>query len=344
MDKNPLVSIIIPTFNRYSLLCETLDSVLNQTYTNLEAIVVDDHSTDETWDYLSNHPDPRIKPLRRQGSKGGGSVARNQGLTVASGEYILFLDSDDLISKNCLTQRVEALQKKPNLDFGVFPMLIFKETPFDLNILVNIDTGENSLDRFLKRDHPWLISQPLWKKSFLDKVGGFNEDLPSYQDYEFHIKTLSANPSFQFFDLPPDNYYRQHQGERIQHVNMTSDHIRSRKMMIELIINHLDRNNALNNQRKHYIARSIYQITQELIHGDIKRGKEVNEIWRISLEKKLIPFQLYQLIKLHLNLLTSPLGSIPGTARISNLLKKIFLQKWLEPFETTRLKIKYTPD
>src|SRR5947207_15233453 len=88
-----LVSVIIPSYNRANILGETLDSVLAQSYTEFEAIVVDDGSTDRTPDVVAEYTDPRVRYFYKP--NGGLSSARNFGLQLANGEFIAFLDSDD---------------------------------------------------------------------------------------------------------------------------------------------------------------------------------------------------------------------------------------------------------
>ena len=90
-----LVSVIIPTYNRSSFLKEAIQSVLNQSYNNFEIIVIDDGSEDETEKVIQSFNDSRIKYLKREHT-GSPAFIRNQGMKIAKGEYIAFLDSDDL--------------------------------------------------------------------------------------------------------------------------------------------------------------------------------------------------------------------------------------------------------
>ena len=96
MNKNPTVSVIIPTYNRAHLVDRAIQSVLNQTYKDFELIIVDDGSTDNTEDIIKEFQkkDERIKYIRHEENRGG-SAARNTGIKAAKGEYIAFLDSDD---------------------------------------------------------------------------------------------------------------------------------------------------------------------------------------------------------------------------------------------------------
>jgi glycosyltransferase involved in cell wall biosynthesis len=108
----PQVSIVIPTRNRRTLLAETIDSILAQTLANWELIVVDDASEDDTFSYVSGLGDRRIRAMRLE-QHAERSAARNTGLDVAKGEFILFLDDDDLLIESGLQTHVDALVHHP---------------------------------------------------------------------------------------------------------------------------------------------------------------------------------------------------------------------------------------
>src|ERR1051325_7839947 len=106
-QNHPLVSVIVPTYNRANLLRETIESVLAQTYPNIELIVVDDGSTDETPELLKQYDD-RLAYIRKQNA--GGTAARNTGILAAHGEYLNFLDHDDLFLPTKIERQVKILQ------------------------------------------------------------------------------------------------------------------------------------------------------------------------------------------------------------------------------------------
>src|SRR5690606_24561667 len=113
MQEHPLVSIIIPTYNRAHLLGETLDSILAQTYTNWECIIVDDGSTDESQLVFEayKNKDSRFQFLRRPKTKPkGANACRNLGLENATGDYSVFFDSDDLMAPDLLEIKVNAIK------------------------------------------------------------------------------------------------------------------------------------------------------------------------------------------------------------------------------------------
>ena len=205
----PLISVIIPTKNRCTLLQETLASVQEQTYPLWEAIIVDDGSTDGTIEYLMNRcaQEPRIRFLQRAGEIAGANVCRNQGVAAARGEYVIFLDSDDLLATFCLEQRAAAMVAHPALDFAVFPSEVFKVVPGDVGRYQNIETPENDLDRYLKLDIAWQTSSPIWRRVAIAKIGPWDETLLSWQDWDFHVRALAQALSYQRFPMR-DCFYR----------------------------------------------------------------------------------------------------------------------------------------
>lgn len=107
----PLVSVVIPTYNRAEFLPRAVESVLRQTVDDFELIVVDDASTDDTEAVVERFDDPRVEYVRH-GTNRGGSAARNTGIERSSGEYIAFLDSDDEWYPRKLERQVEELRSR----------------------------------------------------------------------------------------------------------------------------------------------------------------------------------------------------------------------------------------
>lgn len=205
------VSIIVPVFNKQDFLLETIASVEKQSYQNWELILVDDHSTDHSFKIASEKAAQSEKIIHLQNAKGkkGGSICRNIGIGQCSGEYILFLDADDIIQPNCLADRIAALESKKNLDFGVFPMGIFFEKIGDRSFKWD-DFSGNILQRFLAHDLPWTALSVLWKTKTIQKLNGFQEEFVRLQDVELHTRAL-LDGSIRyacFSNDEPDCYYR----------------------------------------------------------------------------------------------------------------------------------------
>ncbi|WP_445715143.1 glycosyltransferase family 2 protein [Flavobacterium sp.] len=186
---NPLISIIIPTYNRAHLIGETLDSVLAQTYRNWECIIVDDGSTDTTESVVNYYveKDSRFQYYKRPSAyKSGGNGARNYGFDVSKGEYVNWFDSDDLMLPDALQSKLNAFEE--NVDFVVANSLNFDEEgtvsrPYELNYDIPI-TAEN----FISQTIGWITNDVLVRRKVIQIP--FNEELKSGQEYNFFARLI----------------------------------------------------------------------------------------------------------------------------------------------------------
>ena len=170
----PVVSIITPTKNRRDLLRLTMDSVSTQGFGAWEHVIVDDGSTDGTVEEVSRKAadDSRVRLIRRESEKSGANVCRNLGLAAAAGEFVIFLDSDDLLRPGCLENRAALMRRNPDLTFAVYPAGVFMENPGDLTRLFHpLDAGDD-LVRFLSHECVWEITGPIWRRDYLARIGG----------------------------------------------------------------------------------------------------------------------------------------------------------------------------
>jgi glycosyltransferase involved in cell wall biosynthesis len=188
----PVVSIIIPNFNKATFIAESIRSVLEQDFEDWEAIIVDDGSTDNSVEIINNlvSNDPRLKLFQRNRLPKGGSTCRNIGIENARGDYLFFFDSDDLMTKDCIGERVNLMQDNTTLDFAVFPVGTFYKAIGDSTMVWRTKKGDH-LKQFLRHDLPWHTMSPLWRTSFVkNKLNGFDESFPRLQDVEFHTRAL----------------------------------------------------------------------------------------------------------------------------------------------------------
>ncbi len=171
-----------------------MDSVRRQTLAAWEHIVVDDGSEDGTADEVMGRAsgDPRVRYLRRTGQRAGANVCRNQGLAAATADLIVFLDSDDILEPHCLARRVEIMQRNQDLDFMVSGMGAFVRTPGDLGRRPVTDLLGDDFLGFLLFELPWQTTGPTWRRQTLMRLGGFDEDLPSWQDVDLHVRAVGA--------------------------------------------------------------------------------------------------------------------------------------------------------
>lgn len=216
----PDVSIVIPVYNRATLLRETLVSCLIQTYRHCEIIVVDDSSAEDIATVaelacLDLDLPGAIRSVRQP--KSGANAARNRGLSEASGEFIQFLDSDDLLHPHKIQIQREVLLKAPHLDMVFGLDEYFQNRPGDMRVLWNVPDVPSYLDRFLWDDPVWNTGSPLWRRSALERIGPWNEGLCCWQDWEFHIRALCRG--IQYAHVPAVlQYIRDHDQTRSTHL------------------------------------------------------------------------------------------------------------------------------
>jgi glycosyltransferase involved in cell wall biosynthesis len=196
-NKKPLVSVIIPTYNRGWIIKEAIDSVLAQDFIDFELIVVDDGSTDNTSEILHSYWED-INVIRQ--SNQGVSAARNRGLSEASGRFIAFLDSDDLWLPKKLSSQVDFFNSNPDA--------LICQTE---EIWVRNGVRVNPKKRHKK---PWgMIFEPslalclvspsavMIRRSLFDEIGVFDETLPACEDYDLWLRISCRYPVF-LIDTP----------------------------------------------------------------------------------------------------------------------------------------------
>jgi glycosyltransferase involved in cell wall biosynthesis len=230
----PNLSIVIPHFNRADLLAEAIASVRRQTHEEWEIVVVDDGSELAQWQRVSVMADARIFVIRRVDGRKGPSRCRNLGWLAARGQYVVFLDSDDLLAPWCLEQRLRCVQAQPNADLWVFPVLLFSEQPGDSDLQWNLlESPVMDLDRFLQSDPPWHTSSPLWRRKTMLALGGFNEAVCYGDDADLHIRALVKGAQIQKFpNATPDAFVRRGAEARITNT-LSPALIESRRVRLE---------------------------------------------------------------------------------------------------------------
>ena len=201
-----VVSVITPTKNRLKLLCETMNSVAAQSFKAWEHIVVDDGSDDGTCEEVARRTaaDSRIRYMRR-GERSGANVCRNIGIAESSGEFIVFLDSDDLLAPGCLGRRVELMQRNLDLDFATFQAGVFEHAAGDIRSEFDSQLLGDDLLRFLFFECPWIITGPVWRRASLLRLGLLDESLPSWQDIELHVRAITRG--FHYLRFPDVDHH-----------------------------------------------------------------------------------------------------------------------------------------
>jgi glycosyltransferase involved in cell wall biosynthesis len=239
----PLVSVIIPCYNAERWIESAVRSALDQTYGNVEVIVVDDGSTDQSAAVLSQYRDRVTCASTRNG---GPSAARNVGLDLAHGEWIQFLDADDMLHPDKLHWSMMAVAVHPQLEYVWAPHASESEA-FE-SAARSLERDENELNHltlsspaeaFSAAYTPWAA---MFRRTFLQRVGRWNESLKGWEDLEYHARIAAQLPLHARFSTPL-YFYRQHDGERVGHPKPTREHIRQQAACVASAREALERSN-----------------------------------------------------------------------------------------------------
>lgn len=183
-EREPAVSIIIPTYNRADILPRAIDSVLGQTFSDFELYIVDDASTDETEAVVRSYNDDRLRYIRHESNRGSGGIARNTAIDQVTGEYVAFLDDDDVWRPTKLEKQVA----------------LFEDSPHDVGLIycwMNYLDGETVVERrhperrgyifreMLDRNAITNASTLLVRSEVFSDIGGFDPTLPRGIDSDF---------------------------------------------------------------------------------------------------------------------------------------------------------------
>lgn len=209
----PRVSVVIPSYNYARFLERTVESLQAQSFADWEAIVVDDGSTDDTDEVVAElvGKDPRIIYVRQQNA--GTSAAKNAGIRHARGEYIVFLDADDLLTTNKLEAHIEHFKSNPHIDISYSRFRYFQDGEESLLFTkLNLSSREEwaavidgrydvALPVFLKGNN-MAIHAAMVRKSLVDKVGEFDPYMPALEDWDYWLRCILRGAYLAFLDDP----------------------------------------------------------------------------------------------------------------------------------------------
>jgi glycosyltransferase involved in cell wall biosynthesis len=204
---NPLVSVIIPTYNSASYLPQALDSVFNQTFQDYEIIVVDDGSTDETEQVLVPYRE-LIKYIRKENR--GPASARNVGIKHSKGDYIAFLDADDIWLPDKLQSQIGFMKKNPEIQVLFTDCAIFDHQGLIMpSIKERYKVASCVTFEELLTEHFVAMSSIIVKRSCLEEIGLFDETLIGAEDYNLYLR-LARKFQFMYLDRVLV-YHRKHE-------------------------------------------------------------------------------------------------------------------------------------
>jgi len=211
----PLVSIVVPCFNAAKFVEAALDSIIGQTFHDWELILVDDGSSDGSADvveaYIGRIEDGSVRKrchLMRQSNQGA-CFARNEGLRVAQGEYVKFLDADDILTPNCLEEQLGQIR---SLNENQIPFGMYGNIDEEGKVLSMYDFPPSDIEQIKCAPveyffYKWfvLITAPLHRIELLRKVGGFNVALQCGQEFDLHFRLALMGVEWCYF--PTNTFY-----------------------------------------------------------------------------------------------------------------------------------------
>jgi glycosyltransferase involved in cell wall biosynthesis len=221
------VSIVIPTYNRAELLIEALRSIHSQKHRPVEVIVVDDGSTDDTEAQVdrfqqdtSHEAEFKLRFVKQK--QLGAGVARNHGATIANGDYVLFLDSDDVLTPDGVAGLVcQAVENGlPDLVIGRVELTDEKLKPMDQTVGV---APENLRSDLL--EYQWHTMGALYRTPLIQKAGGWDERIRGSDDWVFQVRIKLAAQSHVFCNTKV-GLWRQHSGERLGATTFSKNYTR----------------------------------------------------------------------------------------------------------------------
>jgi glycosyltransferase involved in cell wall biosynthesis len=303
----PLVSIIIPTYNRAHLIGETLDSIIAQTYTNWECIVIDDGSTDATAelleDYCKNdvrfqyHQRPTYRPK-------GANSCRNYGFELSKGEFINWFDSDDLLVNDAFVNFINEFEI--NIDVVVSKVQKFKSLSELLN--QSVIFSKNIIDDYLEGKITFYPSGVVWNREFLVKQEQlFDTSISNLDDWDFHLRMLYRKPVIKYINTPLI-YYRVHDNSLSHEIgklnfNEIKSEFKAREKHVNLLrINKLAPPNVLKKfikERYKYLLRVALLQQSNLKYYLLKKTiiKQVALLNFLGCFKTLVGFVTYSMFK-----------------------------------------------
>lgn len=214
---NPLVTVVIPCFNAERWIRQAIESVLNQSYPKIEVVVVDDGSTDGSLDVVRSFGDSVICTT---GPNQGPSAARNRGLKMARGEWIQFLDADDLLHPLKIDLSLACCAGNPEVNF-VWALPYSFEGESLPAPLTRVDVDFSQLKKSISLnvlDAHYAPAVAMFRANFLRRVGDWNETITRWEDLEYHARIAAMAGFYMRLEIPL-YFYRQHDGTRLSDSN-----------------------------------------------------------------------------------------------------------------------------
>ena len=272
------LSVVIPTYNRAHLLPGMIHSLFRQAYDMIEIVVVDDGSHDDTARVIEKLEleSQRGGALRYyKQSNRGASAARNNGVRQATGDFILFADSDDSVLSAGIEAGMATLIQD-GLDYVYLPI---RKAEFKGGLRTETTLGYvyDGSDAGLL-DYHWHTMGVIYKKSFLERVGGWNESIRTSDDWEFQVRVKLAAGKSRFVDMPL-GIWNLHEGARLSAKSYQSSYVADLLSVCESIRDHCARAGRLSDVVKTRLFRRLSRHAVEAgSHGDFQLRQQILKV------------------------------------------------------------------
>jgi glycosyltransferase involved in cell wall biosynthesis len=231
MNARPMVSIIMPAYNASKTITDSINCVLAQTYEHWELLIINDGSTDNTWKVLTQFDERRIKVFTQVNK--GVAVARNTGLKHAQGEYIAFLDSDDLWLTTKLEKQILLFEGSSNRLGLIYTKYrsFYKDISRSFSMDIDAPIGYlNPYHRLLIMDYVPTLTVMI-KASIVNDIGYFSEDLRGTEDWDYWIRIAKSyrierlNEELAFYRISPNSLSRNKDKHSIEELKVLDRHL-----------------------------------------------------------------------------------------------------------------------
>lgn len=260
-----LVSVIIPCFNAEKWLAEAIDSCLEQTYSNIEIIVIDDGSTDNCLEIIKSYGD---KIIWQSFPHKGGNYARNKGFDLSKGDYIQYLDADDYILPEKIEKQVRFLEETgADVVYGDWRHQRHLSDGSSF-IMENIEISEAHADILASLLANWWVALAalLYKRTAVKNSGGWDETLTAAQDRDFFLSVV-MNGAKVVYQPGCDSIYRRY-GSVTVSTSSKNRWLKSHYLVLEKVERQLLQMNKLSMKYRHALAKSYFELARESLFVD----------------------------------------------------------------------------
>ncbi len=268
----PLVSILIPAFNAGGFLERTLVSVVGQRYSRVEIVAIDDGSTDDTLGTLRKYE--KYLTWRSQ-PNAGQAVTRNRLLTLSRGEYLLFLDADDIIAPDKIVRQVEKLEQEPDADLCLDDMRLFYSSIDEVDKIFPCPIDRDPWVALIATAYPFT-SAGLWRRSGLEALGGWQEGIVTGHEYNRYFELLKRGRKI-CFTTGGRTYYRMPSKEKpnLRGADVT---LREKMAFLASVEAHLSTENAITDERRAALALARLQAARRAWQFDHGLAIEISRM------------------------------------------------------------------